>query len=289
VPTQRQPRARAVADAPVQALLDRAEQLARSWALALIAARPLGEIAQLPLAELTRAAPELCAALARALASDDELEQLAGVEGVVPPSAPLTGPPGAVVADVDLLRSIVWEATLAELRDPPPRLLADLADRLSYACSVVLATTLQAGGAGDSRPLQRSTPQPQADERAARVAREHRVPTGGGAVLVDEAGHEPRPLASLGELEQTRPLADERAPAPREPPGAPDAASKGSGAEQRRPGGGGGRGASAPDVQPQRPAPRARPWDTPLGDEPTLRVRRGTDARADDRGEPRTS
>jgi hypothetical protein len=280
VPTQRQPRARAVADAPVQGLLDRAEQLARSWALALIAARPLGEIGQLPLADLARAGPELCAALARALASDDELERLAGGHRDAPPRAPLTGPPAAVVTDVDLLRSILWEATLAELRDPPPRLLADLADRLSLACSVMLATTLKASGAGESMPPQRATPRAQADERASHVAREHRVPAGGGAVLVDEAGHEPPPLASLDELEQTRPLADDRAPATRGPTGAPDAASRGSKAQQRTPGGGG----SAPGVQPQRPAPRARPWDTPLGDEPTLRVRRGTDARADDRG-----
>jgi hypothetical protein len=245
VSTQRQPRARAVADAPVQALLDRAEQLAQSWALALIAGRPLAEVADLPLAELARTAPELCATISRALASDAELERLASGERGAP--AQFSRAPVQLVADLDVLRSILWEALLAELRDPPARLLADLADRLSHACSVVLVAALHARRDEKSPPDERIRTQGSARERTASVAAERRVIGRSGAVLVDETADEPRPLAASDELEQ----------APRAP-------------ERSRP---------APQA-----TPHPRPWDTPLGGEPMLRVRRGPEARLDDRG-----
>ncbi|HXM86105.1 MAG TPA: hypothetical protein VN889_00580, partial [Solirubrobacteraceae bacterium] len=75
-PIERIARARAVADAPVDALLANADELARRWLIALIAARPLEQIAELPLDALAAAAPELCEQLVRALASDAELERL---------------------------------------------------------------------------------------------------------------------------------------------------------------------------------------------------------------------
>ncbi len=61
---------------PCDALLARAEELARSWAIALILVRPLAAIGELPLEELARDAPALCAQALRAVQSDVELERL---------------------------------------------------------------------------------------------------------------------------------------------------------------------------------------------------------------------
>jgi hypothetical protein len=107
--------------------------------------------------------------------------------------------------------------------------------------------------------------------------------------LIDELGQEPRPLASTDELEGERPRAAREGTAP-----IPGAAGEGNEPtaprEQRDPGTppgsrplSPGRPPSAPP-QPPRATPRPRPWDTPLGDEPTLRVRRGRDARIDNGG-----
>src|SRR5947208_8063080 len=70
------PRARAVADAPVESLLERADELARRWAVALIVELPLQRIGEIPLDGFAREAPPLCAQFVRALQSDAELARL---------------------------------------------------------------------------------------------------------------------------------------------------------------------------------------------------------------------
>jgi hypothetical protein len=92
MPIERAGGARPVADAPVDALAARAEELARRWAIALVAARALSQMAGVPLAELAREAPALCAQLVRALGSDAELARL-----LEPPAAREAG--GAVRVD----------------------------------------------------------------------------------------------------------------------------------------------------------------------------------------------
>src|SRR5271165_5059569 len=74
------PRARPVAEAPVGALLARADELARCWVAALVLARPLARIEDLHLQTLADEAPALCAQLIRALESDAELERIAGAD-----------------------------------------------------------------------------------------------------------------------------------------------------------------------------------------------------------------
>jgi hypothetical protein len=69
--------ARPVADAPVAALTAAPDALARDWLVALMARAPLTAAASVPVAELAREAPALCAAMVRALASELELERLA--------------------------------------------------------------------------------------------------------------------------------------------------------------------------------------------------------------------
>jgi GGDEF domain-containing protein len=162
-------RARPTAEAPIDALLAIADELARRWAIALIRARPLDQIAEIPLGDLAREAPALCACAVRALGSDGELERMLGGGGGLgrddeggrdgggrngnEDAGPagrlgvLAGAldPGSAVAAVETLRGVLWEALLDELRDPPARLVADLADRLAYVCSTALTATLAEG------------------------------------------------------------------------------------------------------------------------------------------------
>jgi hypothetical protein len=290
-------RARPVADAPVDALLAQADELARRWALALIVARPLEEIAELPLGELARSAPALCGALVRALASDDALERLTRGDRRATLAPPLrTGHAGELVADIDTLRSILWEATLQQLRDPPVRLVADVADRLSYVCATATAAMLDEPA---ETPLAAAVarapaaPAPAyahvgaaATEPPAYIT-ERRVAGRGGAMLIDELGDEPRPLASPEEIEGERPRAAREGPIASALGGESEPSRTGA---QHDPGAPPGSWPSSPESSaampphPPRTTPRARPWDTPLGDEPTLRVRRGRDARIDNGG-----
>ncbi len=253
---ERPTHARAVADAPVEELLARGDELARRWAVALILERPLAELGEIPLDELARVAPALCGELARALASDEQLERLARGEAI-PATLLFERGPGAVVADFEALRAILWEATLAELRDPAPRLVADLADRLAQVCATALAATLDARSDGASPPRAARPPAQAPDRGRVLYGTQRREAGHSGAVLVDEAEQEPRPLA----FEDAEDAPDAGAPRV----AAPDAD-----------------GAPASSLA-SRATPRARPWDTPLSDEPALRVSRGGAARVDER------
>jgi hypothetical protein len=153
------PRARGVADLPIDALLARAEEIARRWAVMLILERPLAQIGELPLEELAREAPALCAQAIRALASDAELERLLDVE----PSSTRQGSPAlrlaaiagardarAAVEATEALRGVLWEALLEELSGPsfeqaPGRELAELSDRLATVCASALRASLPLG------------------------------------------------------------------------------------------------------------------------------------------------
>jgi hypothetical protein len=149
---RRGPRARPVAELPVEILLARAQELARDWAIALIGLRPLQRIDEIPFADLAREAPALCAQAIRALESEAELERMIGARAAAgregsPPArrlAPLAGArdAGAAVEAVEALRGVLWEALMDELREPSARQVADLADRLAYVCATLLDATL---------------------------------------------------------------------------------------------------------------------------------------------------
>jgi hypothetical protein len=152
--TEFKPRARPVADPALDTLLARDYELAREWAVALILTRPIEQLAEVPLRELAGDAPALCAQALRALGSDSELERLAAGEGVagtgresLSPERPVGALLGAAhapaaVAAVEALRGVLWEALLAEILRPSPRLLGDVADRLACVCSTILAAAL---------------------------------------------------------------------------------------------------------------------------------------------------
>src|SRR4051812_13254688 len=67
------PRARPVADAPVGALVDGADEVAKAWLLELLGAAPLAAAGGVRVEELAAEGPSLCEAVARALAADAEL------------------------------------------------------------------------------------------------------------------------------------------------------------------------------------------------------------------------
>ncbi|HEX7609311.1 MAG TPA: hypothetical protein VF380_01440, partial [Solirubrobacteraceae bacterium] len=106
-------RARPVAELRLDALTERGEELAKRWTVALILARPLQRIAEIPLEGLALDGRELCVGALMALQSDAELERLTGSlatgrESTAPARrlAALTGAGDAAtaVADVEALR-----------------------------------------------------------------------------------------------------------------------------------------------------------------------------------------
>ena len=138
-----------VADVPPAALAD-GQAPAKGWLLALVAARPLRDAPALPVPDLARDAPALCAAVLRAVGSEVELRRLesggdlAGLAARAGELAGAGGPAGAVAA-VAALRAALWEAltvTMAPLDAPTT---AALAERLAFVCDAVAAAAL--GGA----------------------------------------------------------------------------------------------------------------------------------------------
>ena len=273
----------------MDALLARADELARRWAIALIVTLPLERIGEISLQSFAREAPALCAQVVRALESDAELERMAAPVrsggGAEPAparrlrelAAARDGP--AAVEAVEALRGVLWEALLDELRSPsfeqsPARRVGDLADRLAFVCSMALGSTLA------TAPLVTLVAPPEADVHitAARarpatvesppVAPPRRPPG------VDERLAEARGSVQARE-ERTAWKREERlgrAAGGQAPPRAYDAAARLS----RRSDIGGGvvivdEGA-APDARPSAQAPvgaaaprgRALPWDIPL-------------------------
>jgi GGDEF-like domain len=151
------PRARACGDLPLERLLERAEELTRRWAIALIAERSVEGLGALPLAELAGGGPALCRGLMRALCADGELALLLdGDTASAQPgdarttSATIVALSGArdgraLSEAVEALRGAAWELLLEEVSGPlaySPRALAEVGDRLAHVCSRLLGEAL---------------------------------------------------------------------------------------------------------------------------------------------------
>jgi GGDEF domain-containing protein len=148
----RRRRARPVADAPIDALLDRAEDLTKGWLLALLERAPLDDAPRILAADLTREGPRLCAALLRALADETDHRRLEPGGALAPLAArvgELAGATGAATTSlaVDALHGVVWAALRAELPDPDPDLLSQLAERLSQVTELIRVAGLTYGEA----------------------------------------------------------------------------------------------------------------------------------------------
>ena len=139
-------RARPVADAPVVALTRDAEGVARDWLVELVGASPLAAAAALPVAELARSGPALCASMARALASDDELDRLrAGGDLRGLAALPAAPDAAATLAAVEARRRALWAAAMAAWPRATADMVGDLAQRLAAVCAEVAAAALDPG------------------------------------------------------------------------------------------------------------------------------------------------
>ena len=165
-------------DAPVAGLVQKGDELAQRWLVALLGSRRLEAAATVPVAELTAQGPALCTAIVRALVSDSELERLRGDRDLAPLAASagrLSGASdgAAAVEAIELLRAVIWEAIeeeSARAGSEPAIGWAPLGDRLAHVCAVVTAATLSAMGAARGAS-------PSADDLApVRVARGEGAP-----------------------------------------------------------------------------------------------------------------
>jgi GGDEF domain-containing protein len=156
---------RPVSDAALEAMLGRTEDLAKRWALELIAALPLTRAGEIPLEALARRAPGVIALVLGSVGSEAELERLAGVAGQASDVASVGELAGArdqasAVAAVETLRGVLWSELVGELDHPAAQLVADLAGRLAHVCSQVTIAVLGGGreGASERGPLDRPAP-----------------------------------------------------------------------------------------------------------------------------------
>lgn len=140
--TPRRRRARPVADAPVDELLARTEQLAKGWLLALLERVALQDAATILAGGLVADGPRICAAALRAIADDRDLRRLepGGVlESLVSGAGGFGGEstPAAALQAVEALHAVLWSALRSEMRDPEPDLVYDVAARLDAVCELI--------------------------------------------------------------------------------------------------------------------------------------------------------
>jgi GGDEF domain-containing protein len=222
----RRRRARPVADAPIDALLDRAEDLTKGWLLALLERAPLDDAPRILAADLTREGPRVCAAILRALADETDHRRLEPGGALAPLAArvgELAGATGAASTSlaVDALHGVVWAALRAELPDPDPELISELAERLSQVIELIRVAALTYGEAPGSGPGAGAAPSPALTAVEARVepAAEASPPPESAAVQTSPpeptAAETPSPMAAAAETSPPVPAAAE--PFPPEP------------------------------------------------------------------------
>src|SRR5947209_13180678 len=111
--TPRRRRARPVADAPIDALLGRVDELAKGWLLALLEDAPLEEAPAILAGDLPRDGPRICAAVVRALADDNDLRRLepgGALEPLAAHTGRLVGARGSdqIARAVEALHAVLW-------------------------------------------------------------------------------------------------------------------------------------------------------------------------------------
>ncbi|HEX4011261.1 MAG TPA: diguanylate cyclase [Solirubrobacteraceae bacterium] len=144
----RRRRARPVADAPIDPLLARSDDLTKGWLLALLEQAPLDDAPAILAADLTRDGPRLCDAVVRAIADENDLRRLeAG--GALTPLAARVGDmagasgPAAVSRAVDALQAVIWSAVRDELRGADADLVSELTERLTLISELLRAAALE--------------------------------------------------------------------------------------------------------------------------------------------------
>jgi GGDEF domain-containing protein len=217
-----------VADAPVDALLPRVEELAKGWLLALVEQAPLQDAPSILAADLSRDGPRICDAVLRALADERDLRRLEPGGALEPLMAGIRSLAGgrdaeAAVAAVDALTAVIWEAVRGELARPEPDQIAELAERLALVGEHVRGAALRGAATAPLREAADEAPRAReaADEAPrAREAREF-------SLAPVEPPADPRaerraaPLTEPRAATVTEPLTEPRAEPPASAP--PDA------------------------------------------------------------------
>jgi GGDEF domain-containing protein len=142
--------ARPVPEAPIEALAARAEELAKAWLVAVIECEPLSSAPGILAGEWASDGPRTCAAVVRALGSDEELGRIRTGVGRFGRSR-----------DLDPLRAVVWSALRSAWPEGAPDQIWDLGERLAVVIEA-LRHPVQEG------PQQGSWPRP-LEEAVARV------------------------------------------------------------------------------------------------------------------------
>jgi GGDEF domain-containing protein len=140
-------RPRPVADVPPAALAD-GEAVAKGWLLALLAQRPLGDAGDVPVAELARDGPRLCAAALRAVGSDAAVDELRAGDAARVGELAGARDAATTAAAVAALRTALWEGLLATMAPLDQRTTAALAERLAWVCDLVAAAGLASADPG---------------------------------------------------------------------------------------------------------------------------------------------
>lgn len=165
----RRRRARPVADAPIGALLERADDLAKGWLLAVLEAAPLEDAPAIMAGNLPTEGPLLCAAVARSLAGETELQRLeAGgeLEPLAARAGQMVGARG--VADtaraVEALHAVIWSGLREEVSYADSDLVSELAERLALVIELVRMAALTGHAAAAPPPpeAEASPPRPAA-------------------------------------------------------------------------------------------------------------------------------
>lgn len=184
-------RPRPVADVPPAALAD-GQLAAKRWLLALVGARPLATVAELPTATLARDAPVLCAAILRAVGGDSDLERLetGDLAALAAQAGSMAGAgePAAIAGAVAALRDALWDALAAEAPPEDAGHATALARRLEHVCDVVTARALGGKAAPRDEP---------AVFRPAEAPRLAAVPGGERTIQEAIAGRDGLPFALL--------------------------------------------------------------------------------------------
>jgi hypothetical protein len=139
--------------AEAELLGGRAQAIAKGWLLTLLERAPLDAVAAIPAAALASEGPAVCAAVARALGADAELDRLRPAGDLASLAARIPTLAGAhdaaeTLAAVDALRACLWAAAL-DARGARADDVAPLAERLAEVTLVVGASAL-AGAPADA-------------------------------------------------------------------------------------------------------------------------------------------
>ncbi|HST42070.1 MAG TPA: diguanylate cyclase [Conexibacter sp.] len=148
----------------MESLVGRAQTIAKGWLLLLLERTPLDAVGSIPAATLAAEGPALCAALARGLGSEAELDRLRPEGDLAPLAArigPLCGAADAIetVGAVEALRACLWAAALesdAHARDAA--FVGRLSERLATVTAVVTATALAGQGVAAHDPAAHAAP-----------------------------------------------------------------------------------------------------------------------------------